>query len=119
MNDSHGLKFTESGQLVVSKALVSTSDIHNNGLRFRSDGALLITTESSATTYHSTNPSFEQSGGTVVVRRNYIKNPSFESDTSGWSSVNGSLTRYIDFTAPYGRCLALLLPFGTNTAQIF
>lgn len=118
MNDSHGLKFTESGQLVVSKALVSTSDIHNNGLRFRSDGALLITTESSATTYHSTNPSFEQSGGTVVVRRNYIKNPSFESNTSGWSSANGSLTRYIDSTAPYGRCLALLLPFGTNMAQI-
>ena len=117
MNDSHGLKFTESGQLVVSKALVSTSDIHNNGLRFRSDGALLITTESSATTYHSTNPSFEQSGGTVVVRQNYIKNPSFESDTSGWSSSNSFLRRYINPATPYGSYSALLFPSSTNTAQ--
>ena len=117
MNDSHGLKFTASGQFIVSKDPISTNNIHNNGLRFRSDGALLITTESSATTYHSTNPSFEQSGGTVVVRRNYIKNPSFESNTNGWSSVNGSLTRYVNHTTPYGSYSALLSSFDTNMVQ--
>lgn len=42
MNSSHGLKFTSSGQLMTADAAVSADDTLNNGLRFITDGSLLI-----------------------------------------------------------------------------